>query len=68
MNELSTKKYLLYLLIGIVILWIIAYACFAFILMDFNAYNWTKENRGGLVFIDMTIAALSIPLSQLIKM
>jgi len=68
MSKLSTKSYVLYLLLGLVILWTLVYVCFAFVLMDFNAFNWTQATRGGFVFAEISILALSIPVSQLIKM
>ena len=68
MSKLNTKSYVLYFLLGLVILLALTYVCFAFVLLDFNAFNWAQKTRGGFIFVEISILALSIPVSKLIKM
>ena len=62
------KSYALYFVLGLVILWILAYVCFAFVLAELNPFKWEQSIRGGYVFAVVSILVLSFPISQLIKL
>ena len=69
MNKLSkNKSYALYFVLGLVILWLLAYVCFAFVLAELNPSKWEQSISGGYVFAMVSILALSLPISQLIKL
>ncbi len=68
MNKLSkNKSYALYFVLGLVVLWILAYVCFAFVLAELNPFKWEQSIRGGYVFTMVSILAISFPTSQIIK-
>jgi len=69
MSKLSkNKSYALYFVLGLVILWILAYVCFSFVLAELNPFKWEQSMRGGYVFVMVSILAISFPISQLIKL
>lgn len=64
----SNKKYILVLIFGLVVLWALAYLCFAFVLLELNPIEWSKSIRVSFVFAFFSILIMSIPISQLIKL
>lgn len=68
MSKLSkNKSYALYFVLGLVILWILTYVCFAFVLAELNPLKWEQSVRCEYVFAMVSILALSFPISQIIK-
>lgn len=69
MSKLSkNKSYALYFVLSLVILWILAYVCFAFVLAELNPFKWGQSIRGGYVFAMVSILVLGVPILQLIKL
>lgn len=69
MSKLSkNKSYALYFVLGLVILWILTYLCFAFVLAELNPFKWEQSIRGGYVFGMVSMLMLALPVSQLIKL
>lgn len=69
MSKLSkNKRYALYFVLSLVILWLLAYVCFAFVLGELNPFKWEQSIRGGYVFVVVSIFVLSFPTYQLIKL
>ena len=62
------RSYALYFVLGLFILWILAYICFAFVLAELNPFKWEQSIRGGYIFAMVSITAISFPISQIIKL
>lgn len=69
MSKLNKNKMsALYFVLALVILWVLAYLCFAFVLAELNPFKWGQSVRGGYVFAMVSILVFGIPMSQLIKL
>jgi hypothetical protein len=69
MSKLSKNKSpALHFVLSLVILWVLAYVCFAFVLAELNPFKWEQSIRGGYVFAMVSILTLSFPISQIIKL
>lgn len=72
MNKLSkNKEFVLYYVLVLIILWVLVYACFAFVLAELNPFKWEQSTRGGYVFAILSILGLGvgtfIPIFEIIK-
>lgn len=69
MSKLSnSKRNALYFALSIVILWMLAYGCFAFILLETNPFKWEQSIRLAYVFAMVSIIAIGLPIAQIIKL
>ena len=69
MSKLNkNKSNALYFVLGLVILWVLAYGSFAFVLAELNPLKWEQSVRGIYILVILSILGLSFPISQLIKL
>jgi uncharacterized membrane protein YjfL (UPF0719 family) len=69
MSKLSkNKSYILYFVLSLVILWILAYMCFAFVMAELNPFKWEQSIRGGYVAAIVSILVVIFPISQIFRL
>jgi len=64
---MNKKQYFKSVVFAILILWIISYLCFVFVLMEFNAADWSEKQRSFYIFSLVSIVAIGLPISGAIK-
>ena len=67
MTKNKLPQWVLYAL-GLVGLFLLIYLSIAFIQLEINAFNWSGSTRVGYVFTCFSVAALYIPIVELIKL